>query len=102
MWLVGHYLGDPNNSCITVVDTPGTGDTEGRDCDHAMDLAESVKQIGSIETFLLMFKGTNSRFTRIKLHSLYYRTLPAGLKYQYKTKSEDMNHYLEENFMTML
>jgi len=61
-WMVGHYLGDPDNPCITIFDTPGTGDTEGRDCDHAIALAEDLKKIGSIDAFLLLFKGNNLRF----------------------------------------
>ena len=60
-WLVGHYLGDPSNPCVTVVDTPGTGDTLGRDCDHAVAIANGIKEVGSVETFLLLFKGTNPR-----------------------------------------
>ena len=69
-WLVGHYLGDPNNPCVTVVDTPGTGDTEGRDCNHAINLAQGVREIGSIEIFLLLFKGTNTRYKNYQLKSL--------------------------------
>jgi len=61
-WMVGHYLGDPANPCITIIDTPGTGDTEGRDCDHAIALAENLKKMGSIDAFLLLFKGPNLRF----------------------------------------
>ena len=63
IWMVGHYLGDPDNPCITVIDTPGTGDTEGRDCEHGIALAEGIKRIGSIDAFMLLFKGTNARFT---------------------------------------
>ena len=65
-WLVGHYLGDPSKPCITVVDTPGTGDTEGRDCDHAVAIANGIKKVGSIEAFLLLFKGTNLRYQECK------------------------------------
>jgi len=63
-WIVGHYLGDPNNPCITIIDTPGTGDTEGRDCDHGIALAKGVKEIGSVDAFIVMFKGTNPRFSQ--------------------------------------
>ena len=69
--MVGHYLGDPANPCITIIDTPGTGDTEGRDCDHAVAIANGIKEVGSIETFLLLFKGTNPRYEIVGLqHSL--------------------------------
>ena len=70
-WLVGHFLGDQDKPCITVVDTPGTGDTEGRDCDHAVAIANGIKDMGSIETFLLLFKGTNSRYEIIGLKKLF-------------------------------
>ena len=63
-WMVGHYLGDPANPCITVIDTPGTGDTEGRDCDHAVAIAKGLQEIGKIETFLLLYKGTNVRWLK--------------------------------------
>ena len=63
-WMVGHYLGDPANPCITVIDTPGTGDPEGRDCEHGIALAEKIKRIGSIDAFILLFKGTDIRFSQ--------------------------------------
>ena len=62
-WMVGHYLGDPANPCITIIDTPGTSDTEGRDCDHGIALAKAIKKIGSIDAFMLLFKGANARFS---------------------------------------
>ena len=62
-WMVGHYLGDPANPLITVIDTPGTGNTDGRDCEHGIALAEKIKRIGSVDAFIL-FKGTNPRFTQ--------------------------------------
>ena len=64
-WMVGHYLGDPANPCITIIDTPGTGDTEGRDCDHAVAISKGLQEIGGIETFLLLYKGTNVRWSYI-------------------------------------
>ena len=64
-WLVGHYLGNPANPCITIIDTPGTGDTEGRDCDHAVAISKGLQEIGGIETFLLLYKGTNVRWSYI-------------------------------------
>ena len=63
-WFVGHYLGDPANPCITVIDTPGTGDPDGRDCEHGIALAEEIRRIGSIDAFILLFKGTDIRFSQ--------------------------------------
>ena len=62
--MVGHYLGDPAKPCITIIDTPGTGDTEGRDCEHGIALAEAVKRIGSIDAFIFLFKSTDTRFSQ--------------------------------------
>ena len=65
-WMVGHYLGDPANPLITIIDTPGTGDNpengKSRDCEHGIALAEGVKRIGSINAFMVLIKGTNPRF----------------------------------------
>ena len=63
-WMVGHYLGDPARPCMTIIDTPGTGDTQGRDCEHGIALAKEIKQIGSIDAFVLLFKGTDTRFSQ--------------------------------------
>ena len=63
--MVGHYLGDPANPCITIIDTPGTSDTEGRDCKHGIALAEGIKRIGSITAFMMLFSGENPRFTSL-------------------------------------
>ena len=63
---------------ITIIDTPGTGDTEGRDCEHGtlmellkkqqwsdkyfdnfligIALAKGIKEIGSVDAFIIMFK----------------------------------------------
>ena len=62
-WLVGHWMGDSNLPCVTIVDSPGTGDTEGRDCQHALGLLNSVKTIGSIEIFLLFCPNLDCCFS---------------------------------------
>ena len=62
-WMVGHYLGDPANPCITVIDTPGTGESAGSDCEQGIALTEEIKQMGSIDAFIFLYKGTSSRFT---------------------------------------
>ena len=55
-------MGDKGNPCITIIDTPGTSDTSGRDCEHGIALAQAIKRIGSIDAFVLLFKGINPRF----------------------------------------
>eukprot|EP00092_Neocalanus_flemingeri_P014899 GFUD01016091.1.p1 GENE.GFUD01016091.1~~GFUD01016091.1.p1 ORF type:complete len:1172 (-),score=192.98 GFUD01016091.1:160-3675(-) len=61
-WIVGHWLGDDQNPLVTIIDTPGTGDVQGRNCDHALHLARDLKKLGNINTFLLTYKGTDNRF----------------------------------------
>ena len=54
--MVGHYLGNPANPCITIIDTPVPGD--------GIALVEDIKQIGSIDAFILLFKSTDTRFSQ--------------------------------------
>jgi hypothetical protein len=61
--MVGHYLGDPNNPLITIIDTPGTGDDQGRDCEHGIALAKGVKRIGKIDAFMVLLSGQKARFS---------------------------------------
>ena len=63
-WVVGHYLGNPTNPLITIIDTPGVGDTEGRDRDQALELVEVLKRVGSIDAFIVHLQGMYSRFSR--------------------------------------
>ena len=59
----GHWMGDPANPRLSVIDTPGTGDTSNMDCEHAIETVKYLKDVvGSIDVFVLMFKGTNYRF----------------------------------------
>ena len=57
----GPYLGD--GPCVTLIDTPGAGDTEGRDYQHAIKMAQMLKEnIKTIDVIIIMFKGTDRRF----------------------------------------
>ena len=53
------------NPCITVIDTEGTGEGTGEDdCRNGIALAEQIKQIGSIDAFVLVFKGSSRRIDK--------------------------------------
>ena len=88
-WMVGHYLGDAANPCITVIDTPGTGDTEGRDCEHGIALTEEIKQMGSIAPLYFSTRApaqgspsqwrTRSSSTWASLDRKYGKTLSLSL-----------------------
>ena len=77
----GQFLGD--GPCITVIDTPGAGDSKGRDYVHAIKMAKFLKtEMGSFDIILLMFKGSSRRFSAhtialVKLYELgvngYYK-----------------------------
>jgi predicted GTPase len=45
-----------------LVDTPGLGDSEGRDGEHIANMVAEIKKIGFINTFLIVFNGQNPRF----------------------------------------
>jgi hypothetical protein len=59
-WIAGNWLGS-GGSCITIIDTPGVGDTGGADCTNAMQTATFVKSLNSIHAFVLVLKGTTTR-----------------------------------------
>ena len=52
---VGNYLG--KGKCVTVIDTPGISDANGKDYETAKEILDTVKNISSIDVFLLIFKG---------------------------------------------
>ena len=61
-WRKGKWLGDEGNNDITLVayDTPGLGDTDGRDPETLKGIAEEVEamQNGPINVFLFAVKGS--------------------------------------------
>ena len=64
--IAGKWMGDyaGSSSCITIIDTPGVGDAQGRDCTHGEVIAETVKNLSPVDAFVFMFKGTTSRFSQ--------------------------------------
>jgi len=64
-WIAGPWLGDyKSGHCHTLIDTPGIGDSEDRDCIHGAVIGEAVKNLSPIDAFIVIFKGTNTRFTK--------------------------------------
>ena len=58
----GQFLG--NGPCVTLIDTPGAADSKGRTYKHAIEMAKFLKEeMGSFDAILLMFKGTDRRFS---------------------------------------
>jgi predicted GTPase len=60
---VTHWLSDPKEEMpVIVTDTPGFGDSMGRDTAHIADMVFKLKQIGYVHTFLITLNSENPRF----------------------------------------
>ena len=63
-WIAGPWLGDyKSGHCHTLIENPGIGDSEEHDCLHGVEVGEAVRNLSPIDAFVLIFKGTNTRFT---------------------------------------
>jgi predicted GTPase len=47
---------------VCLIDTPGLGDSEGRDGEHIASMVAELKKVGSVNTFLIVLNGQNPRF----------------------------------------
>lgn len=45
-----------------MIDTPGIGDSEGRDTDHIANMVYSLKTVGFVNTFLIVLNSEDLRF----------------------------------------
>ena len=59
-----------NNSRIKVIDTQGYGDTKGRDMENTKQMINLIKNIGSVQAFILVMNGQNIRWNDAKLSVL--------------------------------
>jgi len=48
---------------LIVIDTPGIGDTENRDTYHIANIVSRLKNIGFVNTFLIVINSENSRIS---------------------------------------
>ena len=46
---------------FTLVDTPGLGDALGRDSEHVAAMVAQLKELGSVNAFVIVFNGQNPR-----------------------------------------
>ena len=61
----GYYLGDPTNSNVTVIDTPGFGDKMEAEVKTINGLTDVLKnQIKEVDVFLICFRQTDVRMTK--------------------------------------
>ena len=52
---------------MIIIDTPGIGDSENRDTEHNAKMVLSLKQIGFINTFLIVLNSKDIRFHELCL-----------------------------------
>jgi predicted GTPase len=50
---VTHALGNDKNEPLIVIDTPGFGDSKGRDTKHIANMVISLKNIGYVHSFII-------------------------------------------------
>ena len=78
-WKSDHFLG--TGQCITIIDTPGIKDSEGRDFKHSKAMQRALKNdIKSIDTFLILFSGANARFDQTTIEILQWYEAIFGKK----------------------
>ena len=46
---------------VTIIDTPGLGDSEGRDADHIANMCDNLKLKRTVNMFALVFNGEDAR-----------------------------------------
>ena len=63
--IVTTWEGKPDTEKIIVVDTPGIGDSEGRDTEHIANMVTSLKKIGFVTTFLIVINSEEPRFNEL-------------------------------------
>eukprot|EP00347_Sterkiella_histriomuscorum_P001044 403373553 len=63
--VVRNWFGDPNQSQLLVLDTPGLGDSESRDSNHIANMVQSLKSVGYVNTFLLVINSQEPRFNEM-------------------------------------
>jgi predicted GTPase len=59
--ILAHWFGDPNNDKIFVIDTPGLGDSQGRDTKHIANMVCAIQQIEYIHSFVITINSQNPR-----------------------------------------
>lgn len=60
--LVTTWYNERVQSPVMIIDTPGIGDSEGRDTEHIANIVNGLKQIGYVHTFLIVINSEEPRF----------------------------------------
>ena len=48
-----HALGSDENEPVIIIDTPGIGDSKGRDTEHIAKMVMNLKRIGYVHSFII-------------------------------------------------
>lgn len=57
------WFGDPSQSAVTVVDTPGLSDSGGADVAHLRGMVTTLQEVGSVHVFFIVFNGQSPRMS---------------------------------------
>ena len=75
-WIAGRWLGGNGTEslCFAVVDTPGIGDTSGtgKDCENFQRVTKMARAISSIDAFVLVIKGDETRVKPLLVEQLKF------------------------------
>jgi len=59
---VTHALGSDKNDPVIIIDTPGIGDSKGRDTEHIAKMVMNLKRIGYVHSFIITINSQDCRF----------------------------------------
>eukprot|EP00347_Sterkiella_histriomuscorum_P019669 403340739 len=68
--IVTNWFGDSRETPLILIDTPGLGDSEGRDTEHIANMVSGLKQIGFVHTFLVVINSEEPRFSEMIKNTL--------------------------------
>jgi hypothetical protein len=60
--LATHALGSDENEPVIIIDTPGIGDSKGRDTEHIAKMVMNLKRIGYVHSFIITINSQDCRF----------------------------------------
>jgi predicted GTPase len=70
------FMGKPDGIKLRLVDTQGLSDTGGdtKDMQHIKNMVERIRELETIDLFLLCLDGMNPRFTAYKARFHFFQT----------------------------
>jgi predicted RNA-binding protein with RPS1 domain len=77
--LVTYAFNDEEEEPVIIIDTPGFGDSKGRDTEHIANMVMNLRMIGFVDTFIITINSQDPRFNEqlestIKLFSQMFST----------------------------